>query len=53
MIHQKKILMKILEEGAKTLNPIAYHANKIKNLLGDDQPDFLEFIVAVLYRLAM
>ena len=51
-VHQKKILMKILEEGAKDLNPIAFHAQKIKNLLGDDQPDFLEFIVAVLYRLA-
>ena len=25
---------------------------KIKNLLGEDQPEFLEFIVAVLYRLA-
>ena len=25
---------------------------KIKNLIGNDQPDFLEFIVAVLYRLA-
>ena len=50
--HQKRILMKILEEGANDLNPISFHANKIKILIGDDQPDFLEFIVAVLYRLA-
>jgi len=49
---QKRILMRILEEGAKDLNPISYHAEKIKNLIGKDQPDFLEFIVAVLYRLA-
>jgi uncharacterized tellurite resistance protein B-like protein len=49
---QKRILMRILEEGANDLNPISFHANKIKILIGDDQPDFLEFIVAVLYRLA-
>jgi len=50
--HQKKILMKILEEGANDLNPITFHAQKIKNLLEEDQPEFLEFIIAVLYRLA-
>lgn len=50
--YQKKILMKILEEGANDLNPITFHAQKIKNLLGEDQPEFLEFIIAVLYRLA-
>ena len=50
--HQKKILMKILEEGAADINPITYHAKKIKNLLGESQSEFLEFIVAVLYRLA-
>ena len=49
---QKRILMRILEEGANDLNPISFHAQKIKNLIGNDQPDFLEFIVAVLYRLA-
>ena len=49
---QKRILIKILEEGANDLNPISYHAQKIKYLIGDDQPDLLEFIVAVLYRLA-
>ena len=49
---QKRILMRILEEGANDLNTISFHANKIKILIGDDQPDFLEFIVAVLYRLA-
>ena len=49
---QKRILMRILEEGANDFNPISFHANKIKILIGDDQPDFLEFIVAVLYRLA-
>ena len=42
--------MKILEEGANDLNSISFHAKKIKILIGDDQPDFLEFIVAVLYQ---
>ena len=45
---QKRILMRILEEGANDLNSISFHANKIKILIGDDQPDFLEFIVAAV-----
>ena len=49
---QKRILLKILEEGANDLNSITFHAKKIKILIGDDQQDFLEFIVAVLFRLA-
>ena len=50
--HQRRILIKILEEGANDLNSISYHAQRIKNLIGDDNQEFLEFIVAVLFRLA-
>ncbi len=50
--HQKRILMKILEESAEDKNSIKFHAERIKKLIGDDHQDFLEFIIAVLYRLA-
>ena len=50
--HQKRILMKILEESAEDKNSVKFHAERIKKLIGDDHQDFLEFIIAVLYRLA-
>ena len=49
---QKKILLRILVEGGNDPHPIEYHADRIKKLLVDRHQDFLEFIVAVLYRLA-
>jgi len=49
---QKRILMKILEEGGNDTKPIEYDAKKIKQLIGREHPDFLEFIVAALYKLA-
>lgn len=49
---QKRILMKILEEGGNDTKPIEHDAKKIKQLIGRDHPDFLEFIVAALYKLA-
>ena len=48
---QKKILIRILEEGAADTKPIEYHAERIKKYVGE-QKSFLEFIVAFLYRLA-
>tara|TARA_B100000767_G_C19629549_1_gene477640 strand:+ start:180 stop:656 length:477 start_codon:yes stop_codon:yes gene_type:complete len=45
-------LKKIINEASNDKNPIEYHALNLKKLLRDEQPDFLEFIVAVLYRLA-
>jgi hypothetical protein len=33
---QKRILLKILEEGANDLNSITFHAKKIKILIGGD-----------------
>jgi uncharacterized tellurite resistance protein B-like protein len=48
---QKKILLRILEEGGNDPYPIEYHAERIKRLLVSHN-DFLEFIIAVLYRLA-
>ena len=50
--HQKRILLRILEEAANDPNSITYHAKRIKKLIGEDHQDFLEFIVAVLFRLA-
>ena len=50
--HQKRILMKILEEAGEDKQPIEYDAARIKDLIGDDHRDFLEFILAVLYKLA-
>ena len=49
---QKEILRKILEEGGNDSKPIEHDAKKIKQLIGRENPDFLEFIVAALYKLA-
>lgn len=48
--NQKEILLSILDEGVADKNEITHHALRIKKLIGDNQ-DFLEFIIAVLYRL--
>ena len=50
--HQKKILMKILDEAGEDKQPIEYDAMRIKKLIGESHKDFLEFILAVLYKLA-
>jgi|TARA_Y100000031_G_scaffold113137_1_gene124982 uncharacterized tellurite resistance protein B-like protein len=49
---QKRILLKILEEAAKDSSPIEQDASRIKTLIGEEHSDFLEFILAVLVRLA-
>ena len=49
---QKNILKKIIDEANKDFNPIDYDAKNLKSLLKDEHPEFLEFIIAVLYRLA-
>ena len=41
-----------MEEGGNDPHPIEYHASRIRKLLVDRHQDFLEFIIAVLYRLA-
>lgn len=48
---QKRILLKILDEAAADPHTIQYHAKRIYKLIGDDHKDFLEFILAVLYKL--
>ena len=48
--NQKKIIEEILEEGAKDKNDISYHAKILYKKLSHD-PELLEFIIAVLYRL--
>ena len=49
---QRKFLIKILDEAGNDPNPIEHHALQLKRFLGFRHPDFLEFVVAVLYRLA-
>ena len=49
---QKNILRKIIAEANNDLNPIEHDAKNLKILLANDHPEFLEFIIAVLYRLA-
>ena len=49
---QKNILRNIIAEANKDINPIEHDAKNLKNLLKDEHPEFLEFIIAVLYRLA-
>ena len=50
--HQRKILIKILEEANDDQNPIENDAKNLKALLKNDHRDFLEFIIAALYKLA-
>jgi uncharacterized tellurite resistance protein B-like protein len=50
---QKSLLLKILERASKDPHPIEYHALQLKRLIGIRHPDFLEFVVAVLYRIAL
>lgn len=50
--NQKRTLLRILDEGEKDRLPIQEDAIRIKKLIGEDHRDFLEFIIAVLYRLA-
>ena len=49
---QKNILKKIMAEANNDINPIEHDAKNLKILLKDEHPEFLEFIIAVLYRLA-
>ena len=42
---QKRILMRILEEGANDLNSISFHANKIKILISHSSLRSLKFLV--------
>jgi uncharacterized tellurite resistance protein B-like protein len=50
--YQKRLLIKILEEAYNDLNPIEHDAKNLRSLLQDEHPEFLEFIVAALYKLA-
>ena len=48
--NQKMIIENILDEGGDDKNDISFHAQVIKKKLGDNK-EFLEFILAVLYKL--
>ena len=49
---QKNILRKIIAEANNDASPIEHDAKNLKILLANEHPEFLEFIIAVLYRLA-
>ena len=51
-ISQRKNLKKILDEAAFDKSPIKEDAKILKNLVGKENKDFFEFIIANLYRLA-
>lgn len=42
----------VIADAEKDKNPIDYHAHRIKKYISDDNKIFLEFIIAVLYKLA-
>ena len=50
--YQRSLLIDILEEGAADKTPIQEDARRLKKLIGPQNKTFLEFIIAVLYRLA-
>ena len=49
---QKNVLRKIIAEANEDVNPIEHDARNLKSLLKNEHPEFLEFIIAVLYKLA-
>ena len=51
-LDQKVTLKRILKEASNDSKSFEYDALRIKELLDDQHPEFLEFIVAVLYKLA-
>ena len=51
-IEQRSLLSKIINEAVADPHDIYFHARRLKKLLGDDREDFLEFIVAILVRIA-
>ena len=50
---QHRTLLDILKEGANDDKPIQEDARRLKKLVGEGNKEFLEFVVAVLYRLAI
>ena len=50
---QHQTLLDILKEGANDYKPIQEDARRLKKLVGEGNKEFLEFVVAVLYRLAI
>ena len=49
---QKALLSRIMNEAINDPHDIYYHARRIKKLLDDENYEFLEFIIAILYRIA-
>lgn len=51
--HQHNTLIEILKDGGNCEKPIQEDARRLRKLVGDSNKNFLEFVVAVLYRLAV
>ena len=49
---EREKMESVIKEAEKDNNPIEYHAHRIKKYISSDNHVFLEFIVAVLYKLA-
>ena len=49
---QKALLSRIMNEAINDPHDIYYHARRIKKLLDGENYEFLEFIIAILYRIA-
>lgn len=48
----KEKMQTVIDDAVNDKNPIEYHAERIKKYIGRDNTVFLEFIIAVLYKLA-
>ena len=51
-LDEKHLLLKIIKEAENDKSSMLEDAKRIKELLGKDNKSFLEFIIAVLVRLA-
>tara|TARA_Y100000591_G_C21313337_1_gene442025 strand:- start:55 stop:516 length:462 start_codon:yes stop_codon:yes gene_type:complete len=49
---QKALLSRIMNEAVSDPHDIYYHARRIKKLLDGENYEFLEFIIAIMYRIA-
>lgn len=49
---QKSLLSRLINEAVEDPNDIYYHARRVKKLLDGENYEFLEFLIAILYRVA-
>ena len=49
---EKRSVLKIMELAEKDKQDVEYHAERVKKYVRNQEKDLLEFIIAVLYKLA-